>query len=589
MKAQGSTTSSKKRKRTKRASNDKACCTADEMASFLAPFLTDDDEESDDEAEDEDEEIGSTESLVPAASCGKRVVGYFTSWGKYKFSPRMAQRLTHVIFAFLETKSSGEVKVGCVDPAHSEDCNKDEELARKRLKQMFRVAEHFDHLNVMFAVGGWENSQYFSSIAADRVKRITFIASLIQVIKNYGFDGVDVDWEYPVTGGAHEGIQADKANYVTLLTELRTALKNLAKLEGRDRPYLMSIAGAAGQWTLDPGYDMKGLVEQLDFVNVMTYDYFGAWGSKWGAYTGPPAPLYFGMPKGFSGKTNVAWTVKYYACRSKEPHKINMGVPFYGRYWENVAEVIDPGNPMWRKAEASGGEFKGGAYTWRQLQANLSDGVFGSVQFNDKTKSKYAYNAASRLYLGFEDPDTLRYKVDFAVENNLGGIMIWALDQDDDDLTMLETVYGANLCANTNPKDVRFKCLPTDEQLWWTPENSGEDTQGKCGEFSPLIGGRFPACDPDDPGYSCCSESGYCGGGAEFCDCAGCVDFGKNPDKLFDYARIPTAEELRFRDSCKPNWENGCTKDNDCCSRNCYKGEKNDWKSGQCKPGKKKT
>lgn len=291
------------------------------------------------------------------------------------------------------------------------------------------------------------------------------------------------------------------------------------------------------------------------------------------------------MPKGFSGKTNVAWTTKYYACRSGEPHKINMGVPFYGRYWENVGDAADNTDQMWRKADSKDKEFKGGAYAWRDIKFNLSAGVFGDVQLHEKTKSKYAYNPSSRLYLGFEDPETLRHKVDFAVTNNLGGIMIWAIDQDDDELTMLSVVHDADLCANTNPTDIKFKCLPTEEQLWWTPENSDKETQGRCGKFAPLINGRYPVCDPDDPGYACCSNSGFCSSGPEFCDCPKCVDHAKNPDRLFDYARIPTAEELQFRENCKPDWANDCTKNDECCSRVCFRGDGPDkWAVGICKP-----
>uniref|UniRef100_A0A8D8YK73 Acidic mammalian chitinase n=1 Tax=Cacopsylla melanoneura TaxID=428564 RepID=A0A8D8YK73_9HEMI len=464
------------------------------------------------------------------AKCNKRIIGYYTSWGKKTISAAHLKRITHVIYAFIEMNADGTVDIGSADRATSTDPEKDKQITLERLTYLLNLASKFPHLKVMFAVGGWANSQYFSGMAASPDKRIRFIASVIKLIEKFGFDGVDIDWEYPVTGGANEGVPADKQNYVTFMKELRTALDELASKVNRAEKFLISFASAAGQWTLDPGYDLPGLLKYADFANVMTYDFFGAWESKWGAYTGPPAPLFFGMPPRFSGKTNVDWTMKYYACKSKTPHKINMGVPFYGRYWKNVGDPVDKSDGMWRMSNAVNGKFEGGYVPWNEIESQYLKNGF-EKHFHQKAKAPYAWSASTKTFLGYEDVQSLTNKKNYAAEKNIGGLMIWALELDDDNVSLLDVVASASLCDKTDPNLVNYKCSPIDEKRWWTSED-GDDKAGLCGRSAPLYKGYYPVCDPDDPGYSCCGEFGYCGTGDKYCKCPSCTDYQNNPEKI---------------------------------------------------------
>lgn len=144
-------------------------------------------EDTDDEDSDsDDEKLPNGNVEVSVQNCGKRIVGYYTSWGLKKIKSNVLARLTHVIYAFLEMRSDGTVDLGSPDVAHSVDVKEETKKSRDRLEHLMNLAKFYPHLKIMFAVGGWENSQYFSKIAASSQSRVKFIASIVKLIEKYG-------------------------------------------------------------------------------------------------------------------------------------------------------------------------------------------------------------------------------------------------------------------------------------------------------------------------------------------------------------------------------------------------------------------
>lgn len=189
-------------------------------------------------------------------------------------------------------------------------------------------------------------------------------------------------------------------------------LKKLREAIGNDK--VLTIAGAAGNWVLDVGFDLSSIIEIVDWINVMTYDYFGPWESTWGAYTGPNSPLYNAAPKGFSGKLNVDFTIKYYSCYTKHPSKLVMGVGFYGRFWKRVSKTpIDGKDGLWRMASAdSSGKFEGGVKTFEEIQTVENFEFF----YHEGTKTPYMYSASEDTFMSFDNKDSMELKVKYALD-----------------------------------------------------------------------------------------------------------------------------------------------------------------------------
>ncbi len=158
-------------------------------------------------------------------------------------------------------------------PLEWEDCEKGK---CGNFYKLNKLKQSNPNLKTLLSVGGWTWSNHFSDVAADPAARSNFANSAVQVIRAYGFDGIDIDWEYPVEGGLPDNstLPEDKHNFTLLLQETREKLTAAGAQDGRS--YLLTIAGHA-----NPSYasttELDAIAEILDWINIMTYDFHGDW------------------------------------------------------------------------------------------------------------------------------------------------------------------------------------------------------------------------------------------------------------------------------------------------------------------------
>ena len=307
-----------------------------------------------------------------------------------------AQKLTRINYAF------ALIRDGAIVNGFAND---DQNLAA-----LVALKRENPALQLLISVGGWLGSGQFSDMALTKQSRRTFIDSAVKYIERNQLDGLDIDWEYPGESGAGNRFRPeDTRNYTLLCRELRRRFNKEAKR--LHRPLLLSVAAGALTDFLEHT-EMGEVQKYLDTVNLMAYDYYepGENGT-----TGNHAPLFTDPtdPRAISADRSV----REFEQAGVPAAKIVLGVPFYGHVW---GEVDGVNHGLFRAGKVVPNAFA----QYSNIQSTMIN--HGFTRYWDSTASvPYLYSPEKKMFVSYEDPESLALKCKYVLEHKLGGMMFW--------------------------------------------------------------------------------------------------------------------------------------------------------------------
>ena len=347
----------------------------------------------------------STQRAVAPTPEHFRVVAYVAGWS---LPPVIhAKKLTHINLAFAHIDTNARVVF-------------DNPGLAPALQSLLALKQQNPQLKVVVSVGGW-TADGFSDAALTKASRNTFARSVVDLLRTYDADGIDIDWEYPGQGVAGIRYRAeDKQNFTRLLGTLRQQLDAASAAQnrtGHDR-YTLTIASADREYFANT--EMGRLHVYLDWINVMSYDFFNSLTST----TGHHAGLYASMLAAPTDR-NADESMRQHLAAGIPPDKLVLGVAFYGRGFAGVKALNNGLNQTYERYE--------GDHSYAKLADRLI-GKEGFVRYwDDRAKAPYLWNAASRTFITYDDPQSIRAKADYVRAHHLGGMMFWELSQDRND------------------------------------------------------------------------------------------------------------------------------------------------------------
>ncbi|KAL2861039.1 chitinase [Aspergillus lucknowensis] len=387
-------------------------------------------------------ELVSSPQCDPAKkSSSKRTIGYYEGWNWQRDCGTMTPAeiplgyYSHINFAF-----------ALIDPKTFQLVSMDEKTGTLYNPVGMLKARQPD-LQVWLAIGGWamnDPGKYrtaFSDLAASKEAQDEFFESVVTFLAEYNFDGIDLDWEYPVAED-RGGVESDYKNFVTFVARLRERLNQLGKPTG------LSLTLPASYWYLR-GFDIINLEPYVDFYNIMTYDIHGVWDGnieELGPYAGSHTNL-----------TEIEDGLKLLWRNNINPERVNMGIGFYGRSFtmkdpnclEAGCEFSDGGN---------GGNCTGtpGVLSAAEITKIIDNGAKVTL---DKEAAVEIVTWDEDQWVSWDSAKTLAMKLEYANKRCLGGVMVWAVDLDDGTLAQSLIDAGADQRDAVPEPPLAFPCF----------------------------------------------------------------------------------------------------------------------------------
>lgn len=331
----------------------------------------------------------------------KVIIGYVPGFrGELDEKAIDARKLTHINYAFVNVKDS----MAWLTNLETDSIN---------FHRLGTLKEINPDLKILISIGGWSWSENFSDAVLTESSRDKFARTSVGIVDEYDLDGVDIDWEYPGQHGEDNIFRPeDKQNYTLMFKALREKLNELSKKTGKT--YQLTTAVGANLKYIEHT-EMDKAQEYLDYVNLMTYDYYTS-GDSAGHHTN----LY--PPEDYNIDQSADKTFKEFFAAGVPAEKQVMGIAFYGRSWfMKSADNRGINRPV-------DSVTRGGGYSF--IKDSLIHRPGFVRHWDDRAKAPYLFNEETNQLVSYDDEESVKEKCNYVKENNMAGVMFWQYASD---------------------------------------------------------------------------------------------------------------------------------------------------------------